>query len=339
MTALVSGRVVRPVPWQRFGWVVWRRYRTTIVAVASVLSVLSVYLVVTGLRIRSAYDSLTACTPAHSAACSYRWVDFHNSYGSPGLIGTLFLFLPGLVGVFAGAPLFARELETGTFRYTWTQGAGRMRWSIAMLVPAALGSAAIMIAFGLLVSWHDRPLVRAGVIYRLHPISFPVSGVATAGWTLLGFALGVLVGVVWRRTLPALATAFGGWFGLAYLASVLRRHYLPPLTTTRLDLGNRESMTIAQWWERHGVRVPASEINRMLNSIGAQEGTSGKVTVHPGSAGIDPVHYLIQRGYTQVTSYQPDSRYWTFQWIELGWLAVLSLALIGTTLWLLRRPA
>ena len=34
---------------------------------------------------------------------------------------------------------------------------------------------------------------------------------------------------------------------------------------------------------------------------------------------------------------QPDSRYWTFQWIELGWLVLLALTLLGVTFWLVRR--
>jgi LPXTG-motif cell wall-anchored protein len=38
-----------------------------------------------------------------------------------------------------------------------------------------------------------------------------------------------------------------------------------------------------------------------------------------------------------MTSYQPDSRYWPFQWIETGWLTALALLLLGATLWLLRR--
>jgi ribulose bisphosphate carboxylase small subunit len=60
--------------------------------------------------------------------------------------------------------------------------------------------------------------------------------------------------------------------------------------------------------------------------------------VAPGQGGgADPVQYLLQHGYTQVTQYQPDARFWTFQWIEFGWLALLSLVLIGTALWLLRR--
>ena len=36
--------------------------------------------------------------------------------------------LPVLIGMFAGAPLVARELEGRTFRYAWTQGVSRRRW-------------------------------------------------------------------------------------------------------------------------------------------------------------------------------------------------------------------
>jgi len=38
-----------------------------------------------------------------------------------------------------------------------------------------------------------------------------------------------------------------------------------------------------------------------------------------------------------VYNYQPDSRYWTFHWIELGWLVLLALTLLGVTFWLVRR--
>jgi hypothetical protein len=48
---------------------------------------------------------------------------------------------------------------------------------------------------------------------------------------------------------------------------------------------------------------------------------------------------LTQHGYTQWTSYQPASRFWTFQWIEGGWLLALSVLLIAVTVWLVRRRA
>jgi hypothetical protein len=51
------------------------------------------------------------------------------------------------------------------------------------------------------------------------------------------------------------------------------------------------------------------------------------------------VRYLIQHGYAQVTTYQPASRLWPFQWIEGGWLLALSVLLIALTVWLVRRRA
>jgi hypothetical protein len=48
---------------------------------------------------------------------------------------------------------------------------------------------------------------------------------------------------------------------------------------------------------------------------------------------------LSQHGYTQWTSYQPASRFWPFQWIEGGWLLVLSVLLIAVTVWPVRRRA
>jgi len=40
----------------------------------------------------------------------------------------LVVAVPGLIGIFWGAPLVARELETGTYRLAWTQSVTRKRW-------------------------------------------------------------------------------------------------------------------------------------------------------------------------------------------------------------------
>jgi hypothetical protein len=75
----------------------------------------------------------------------------------------------------------------------------------------------------------------------------------------------------------------------------------------------------------------------VLQSVGVQPIDGGNVQAAPGNSAVDPVQYLIQHGYTQLTSYQPDSRYWPFQWIEFGWLLILSLLLLAGSIWLLRR--
>ena len=76
----------------------------------------------------------------------------------------------------------------------------------------------------------------------------------------------------------------------------------------------------------------------MLQSAGVPQidAGNGNVTVAPGDGG-DPVTYLLHHGYTQWTSYQPTGRYWTFQWIEFGWLTALAAVLLTATLLLVRR--
>jgi hypothetical protein len=98
---------------------------------------------------------------------------------------------------------------------------------------------------------------------------------------------------------------------------------------------------MSQWWEKAGVRVGTAELNAVLRAGHVQQIQSnggGKITATAGPGqGTDPFTFLLHHGYTQWTSYQPAGRYWTFQWIEFGWLAALALLLMATTLLLLRR--
>lgn len=68
--------------------------------------------------------------------------------------------------------------------------------------------------------------------------------------------------------------------------------------------------------------------------------TSGVFQPGPSTpAGLNPVHYLLAHGFILVTSYQPGSWFWPFQWFEGGWLLLLSLLLGATAIWLVRRRA
>ena len=341
MTTLVTAsqpRAVLPVPWRRLSWVAWRRYRPALAATGALMGIVALYLLVRGQQMRSAYDTAQACTPQSGAACRFAWNRFDDTYANIGFAGGILVFIPAVFGAFAGAPLLARELETGTFRYAWTQGAGRMRWLLALLVPGTLGVGVVAAAFGALITWYEHPLIRYGDLQRLHPSVFPITGVAVVGWAVLAYAVGVLAGLLTRRVAPALAATLAVWTGLAFLTSDLRKHhYQAPLATANplLPIGDQQ---VGQWWTHGGVRVSDSQINQVLQSIGVQTSNAGgSIAAKPGGAPDDPFQYLIQHGYTQWTSYQPDTRYWTFQTIEFTWLAVLSLLLLLTTVWLVRR--
>jgi magnesium-transporting ATPase (P-type) len=330
---VIPPRQVRPVPWRRLAWVTWRRQRTTILTSLGLLGLLAIYLLVTGLQMRSAWHTVQACTPQRSRSCIFAWSTFKDSYSNPGIISALFIFAPLLIGAFTGAPLIGRELETGTFRYAWTQGVGRLRWATALLTSGAVVVSVLAGASGALIAWHDHPLWDADIASRLQPSEFSTTGIVIVGWCLAAYAVGVLAGLLCRRVLPALATATVVSFALALTASKLRLHYLMPLKTASLDFVPG-SQTIQQWWEKAGAVVSTRDLNTALQSAGVQQidvGGGGKTTPTTPGPGTDPVTYLLGHGYTQWTSYQPGSRYWTFQWIEFGWLTALALLLLTAT--------
>jgi hypothetical protein len=307
----------RPVSWSRLAWVSWRQYRHSAAGTAAFLGVLALYLLIMGLRIRSGYAAATACTSTAPHACNAVLNLFNNDYHNVAEVSAAVLnAVPVLAGVFAGAPILARELDSGTFRFAWTQGAGRTRWTLARLALPAVTVTAAAAAFSQLFGWYFWPFFAAQQAGSFAPQYFNLTGIAFAAWTLAAFAIGALAGVLIRRVVPAIAAAMAACAGLVLVTVFyLRPRYMAPLTTKPDGAAPGSSWTISQWWT----------------------GPKGQHITN-----FDQIIALIQhpqRGYSEVTIYQPAARYWPFQLIEGGWLLALSLLLIAATVWLVRRRA
>jgi ABC-type transport system involved in multi-copper enzyme maturation permease subunit len=316
---------LRPVPWRRMAWVTWRQHRTALGAVAVFLGALAVYLWLTGLQIHHSYG--TACHPASSLACT---INFTGRYAVTVNVVRVFLqAVPALIGAFAGAPVLAREMETGTFRFAWTQGIGRSRWSLAKLVLLAVVVAAAAGAFTVLFSWYASPFFAAGYAIPFATDLFDTLGVAFAAWTLAAFAIGVLAGMLIRRVVPAIAATLAAYTGLALATALyLRQHYMTPLLTSKLNLPG-SAWIVSQWYTKGGKFAFPAQGSQIVSAL--------RHFCH--SSGLSPAQCLSQHGYTWWASYQPGSRFWPFQWIEGGWLLALSVLLIAATVWLVRRRA
>jgi ABC-2 family transporter protein len=324
----------RPVPWRRMVWVTWRQHRFALGGVVAFLGASALYLWVSGLQIHQAYA--TACGSPNSLDCT---MTFTGRYGPTAILVSIFLqAVPALIGAFVGAPVLARELETGTFRYAWTQGIGRWRWAVGKLVPLAVVVAFAAGAFSVLFSWYDQPFVAVGYAIPFSTRVFDLIGVAFAAWTLAAFAIGALAGMLIRRVVPAIAATLAVYAGLALSTGLfLREHYMTPLVTNDVDLPD-SAWAVSQWFTKDGsFAFPARGsqfVDAAVQLCPASRGSSS-----PGDSSISPAQCLTQHGYTMWTNYQPGSRFWPFQWIESGWLVALSALLIATTVWLVRRRA
>jgi hypothetical protein len=341
----------RPLPWRRMAGVTWRQHRIALAGVAVLLGALALWLWTAGTSAHHAWAAAAACRPAGSAACQALADAFNGTWNTMSVPAVLLQVVPALIGAFAGGPVLGRELETGTFRFAWTQGFGRRRWALAKLVALAIALVAAGAAFGALVSWAFQPFSAPGNqdlgLYENSPLvgQFSLQQVTFAAWTLMAFAAGALAGMLIRRVVPAIAATLAVYAGLAIAAAgLLRERYLPALVTSDPNVAGTAWIT-GQWWTRDGRfafagNPPAGLVGQFCNFP-----QSGVSKTGGGLSGAAPApapsiqQCLAPHGYVQWTSYQPASRLWPFQWIEGGWLLALSVLLIAAAIWLVHRRA
>lgn len=330
MTALpATGRTAW---WARLSWVTWRQHRAALAGVAALLGGLAVLLVVTGLHVRAVQASLglASCHPLGAPRCAAQLTLFSEQYdGWATALAALLQVVPALAGAFTGGPLLARELETGTFRFAWTQGAGRARPVLAKLVLLGLALTGAAAAFTLLFAWWYHPFYQPGTSL-LKPDVFDLSGVAFAAWTLAAFAIGAFAGTLIRRAVPAIAAAFAAYAGLALAVPFCLRYriYQAPVVVHLTGHG------------QHLIPARAFIVRTWLIwRSGKPLGPSAIYAVnHQREASHVPA-WLAGNRYGQAVAFQPASRFWHLQLIEGGWLLALAVLLGAATIWLVRRRA
>ena len=184
----------------------WLRFRAQALVALGALAVLAVVLLVTGIRLADAYDTAVAACKLHNDCAQALELFPSNGYlTASNLLHPLVIAVPCVLGMFWGAPLVAREFETGTYRLAWTQGSTRTRWLAVKLALVGAASMAVAGLLSLIVTWWSGPIAAAQAGARIDPGIFSESGIAPVGYAAFAFAFGVTAGLLIRRTLPAIA--------------------------------------------------------------------------------------------------------------------------------------
>jgi hypothetical protein len=123
-----------------------------------------------------------------------------------------------VIGVFVGAPLISRELESGTFRFTWTQGVGRTGYVLTTLALLAAAAAAATCTLGVLLGWYAHPFDAVGIQSRWQPGLFDTTPLTLPGWTLAALGIGTFLGTLTGRIVAAMAATAAAAGGLRLAA-------------------------------------------------------------------------------------------------------------------------
>lgn len=281
--------------------------------------------------------------------------------------------VPVLLGMFWGAPLIAREFETGTYRLAWTQSVSRKRWLATKL---AVGGAATLLvtgAFTLTVTWwySSRDQVGGTGPFQV----FDRRDIVPVAYAVFAFAVGALLGAVIRRTVPAMAATLGVFVFVRIAISLWVQPYLqPPIRKVLSLVGASPRSQVQLGIETYGgghVRLfvqaqgpprswtlsstlltrsggPASS-TRVAAFVQRHCPNASLLPVRPPAggavtrvAGADPGRACLAKAahaFRVAVTYQPANRYWTFQWLETGLYVLLTIAAIAACFWrVTRRP-
>lgn len=351
-------------------WLAWRQFRAQGYVAAAVLIAIAIALALTGPHLAHLYDTTVAPCAAHNDCASVRSIFLKKDPFLQGF-NLLLLIVPALIGMFWGAPLIAREIESGSFRLAWTQSVTRDRWiatKLLMVATASMFSAGLL---SLMVTWWSSPFDRL----RDNPFGlFGQRDIAPIGYAAFALALGVVAGVLIRRTLPAMAATLIGYVAVRMAVTQwIRVKFATPIHATTVFQAPGQGSLVGQGlpsnpgdWVissntinaagkvigRSGGIGPNGEINFRQLANGATEFMGvGKCpnVIPPPPAGrgnvstpSPAVQHAVQKCVNSfhlrdVLTYQPTSRYWSFQWYEFAIFLVMAAALAAFAWWKVRR--
>ncbi len=309
-------------------WLSWRQQRTEAALSAAIVVLLAALFIPAGLHLASFYDHyhVARCLDHKTPACQQTLSAFGSRAGILRGVVPWLTLLPGMVGVALAAPIIL-DLESGTYRLAWTQSVTRSRWvagRLSLAIATALAAAALL---ALLFTWYRAPLDH--VYGRLDSSSFDLEGTVSLGYVLFALGLGLAIGALWRRTAPAVISAF-----LAYVAcrlfvdGWLRQRFVAPLSATWSINARGPSMDNALVLSS-GI---SDRAGHLFGGNFAALQACGRVAFK-GEKVLNAKCLARHGAGFNHAVWQPESRFWELQGIETTLFAGVGLLLIAFAAW------
>ncbi|MFF2718379.1 ABC transporter permease [Streptomyces sp. NPDC058011] len=306
-------RLLRGLP-----WLVVRQHRT---ALASVLA-LTVFGVLWIVYQRHEMLQLVQAAGWPEKEVRYA-VDDSRGYG---VIASLLSGLPLILAVFVGAPLIAGDRENGTAQLVTTQSVTRRQWLVAKLA-FAYGLALVC---GLVLSaaftWWWQPHRSLFYTKWIEGPIFDNTGPVLPALLLFVTAMGITVGVLLRRLVPAMAVTLAFMAISAYVWDEIR-----------MRLGPTQMFTYPKDTELPARFAESYEVDRWVGNADGQLfgwGTCAEATDEAQNACIAK-HGIVN----DVIEYLDHDQMAAMQWTGAGILLAGTAVLTAFVLWRVsRRP-
>jgi len=330
-------------------WLTWRQFRAQAWTAFAVLAVAAVALAVTGPNLARMFDASGIAGCAARGDCESLTTAFLDQVGHNApdnvldhLSSWVLFAVPSLVGMFWGAPLVTRELETGSFRMVWNQSVTRTRWLAVKLALIGLASMATAGLLSLAFFWWSSPVERLSM-QRMTPEWFGATGIVPVGYAAFAFAVGVTAGVLFRRTLPAMAVTLAVTVGAqAFMALWLRARLIAPLRVAAPltdavlnNFGLRPATGQFTVFTQGGAAIPGAWIISAPQTVTTPEHVASQACLTQLRQNLATpqacIASLARLHLKEVVTYEPLSRFWALQWYETA--IFLGLALAAFCFW------
>lgn len=291
--------------WRPMAKVTWLQHRAAVATGVALFTGITLVIIRNSLAPRATFARLAASgclgRPGR-ASCPGLLNSLATHTGSLSLVTIMLVVIPALTGTFIGAPALAREIESGTYRFAWTQEIGRARWLAGKIVLLGAASVAAACALGFLATWSATPFESAGLASRWQAGQFAGTGLILTVWTLFSLTAGMLAGLLIARLVAAMAAAAAFVGGLTLLdfwrlhdyvmAITPRITQAPPIgpgsgalnaSAASLGKGPPGSWLVSQWFTGPGGNpLPATTASNLLGRIAANtQGVARKADPGP----------------------------------------------------------
>jgi len=335
-------------------WLTWRQSRAQLIGGAAVLAVLALILWLTGPDLANLYHTSGIATCKPNVTCPTLATRFLNKLSKTDEllyflgIGLLYA-VPIIIGVFWGAPLVAREIESHTHRVVWNQSVTRSRWLAVKLGIGLLAAMAFAGLLSLMLSWWSSPIDSAvdlnpthGIsLIKLAPVLFDARGITPVAYAAFAFALGVAIGAVTHRTIAAMAVTLV-IFAVVQIVmpAAIRPNLMTPVRanvalqpSSILGLRGGDVIATPSYTPPGGWILSSQVIGK-----NGQPFHNGLTKACQSGSFRACQASLVRLHLRQLITYQPARRFWAFQWYESAIFLVLALLIAGGCLAWIRRP-